>query len=233
MNWKRSRTKSIFNGLPLRTIPKLFIVPWDCTIMVLTPNPVLPTSGFLLQFRIRGIRNLFLKTSLQPTKIPLTMPQRWDLHVSSPLMLWDITLVDDLIQRANSMALAAHLIAHDAGVRSSELFTHLHMLRRHTVLESPTVDLPQRDQNRLIIMSIGGNDLFGPDARKVHEWKRDTDEEKVKLISRVFDEREQRDKAKKKPSSSTSGSPLSLSHRSPLESFPSPRPKDSYNQQRG
>ena len=66
MNWKRSRTKSIFNGLPLRTIPKLFIVPWDCTIMVLTPSPVLPTSGLLLLFRIRGTRNLFLKTSLQP-----------------------------------------------------------------------------------------------------------------------------------------------------------------------
>ena len=118
-------------------------------------------------------------------------------------MLWYITLVDNLIQRANSMALAAHLIAHDAGVTSSELFTRLHMLRRRTVLESRTVDLPQRDQNRLV-MSVGSKDLFGPDARKVHEWKHDTDEEKVKLISRVFDEREQRDKAKKKPSSSTS-----------------------------
>ena len=112
-------------------------------------------------------------------------------------------------------------------------FTHLHMLRRRTVLESPTVDLPQPDQNRLFVMSVGDNDLFGPDARKVHEWKRDTDEEKVKLISRVFDEREQRDKAKKKPSSSTSRPPCSLSHRSPLESFPSPRPKDSYKQQPG
>ena len=36
------------------------------------------------------------------------------------------------------MALAAHLIAQDARVTSSELFTHLHMLRRRTVLESPT-----------------------------------------------------------------------------------------------
>ena len=107
----------------------------------------------------------------------------------------DITLVDDLIQRANSMALEAHLMAHDAGVTSTELFTHLHMFRRRTVLESPTVDLPQRDKDRLLVMSVGGNDLFGPDARKVHEWKRDTEEEKIKLISRVFDERDQRDKA--------------------------------------
>ena len=49
----------------------------------------------------------------------------------------------------------------------------------------------------------------------------------------MFDEREQRDKAKKKPSSSESRPPRSLSHRSPLESISRPRPKDSYNQQPG
>ena len=119
----------------------------------------------------------------------------------------DITLVDDLIQRANSMALEAHIMAHDSGVTSTELFTHLHMLRRRSILESPTVDLPQRDKDRLLVMSVGGNDLFGPDARKVHEWKLDTEEEKVKLISRVFDKREHRDKSKKKPSSSESRPP--------------------------
>ena len=48
---------------------------------------------------------------------------------------------------------------------------------------------------------------------------------------RVFDERDQRDKAKKKPSSSESRPPPSLSHRSPLDSISRPRPKDSYNQQ--
>ena len=122
----------------------------------------------------------------------------------------DITLVEDLIQRANSMALEAHLMAHDAGVTSTELFTHPHMFRRRTVLESPTVDLPQRDKDGLLVMSLGGKDLFGPDARKVHEWKRDTEEEKIKLISRVFDERDQRDKAKKKPSSYENRPPRSL-----------------------
>ena len=145
----------------------------------------------------------------------------------------DITLVDDLIQRANSMALEAHLMAHDAGVTSTELFTHLHMFRCRTVLESPTVGLPQRDKDQLLVMSVGGNNLFGPDARKVHEWKRDIEEEKIKLISRVFDERDQRDKAKKKPSSSESRPPRSLSHRSPLDSISWPKPKDSYNQQQG
>ena len=57
------------------------------------------------------------------------------------------------------------------------------MLRRRTVLESSTVDLPYaRDKDRLLVMSVGGNDLFGPNARKVQEWKKDN-EEKVKLIS--------------------------------------------------
>ena len=79
-------------------------------------------------------------------------------------------------------------------------------------------------------MSVDDYDLFGPDAHKIHKWQRDTGEEKVKLISRVVDEREQRDKAKKKPSSSTSSPPRSLSHSSPTEFFPSPRPKDFYIQ---
>ena len=260
-------------------------------------SSVLPTSGLLLLLQNPWDKEFIPKDFPTTHKIPLTMPKRWDLHASSPLMLrppqstavmevpdleitkypsWleafaarsthtssmsatsmvrvynflqkitrflrasaakdniqnDITLVDDLIQRANSMALEAHLMAHDAGVTSTELFTHLHMIRRHTVLESPTVDLPQQDKDRLLVMSVGGNDLFGPDARKVHEWKRDTEEEKVKLISRVFDERDQRDKAKK-PSSSDSRPPRSLSHRYPLESISRPRPKDSYNQQPG
>ena len=248
-----------------------------------------PKSGTSDQWPPHPVRNPWDKDFVPkdfPTthKIPSTMPKRWDIHASSPLMLrpphstavtevpdseitkypsWleafaarsshtssmsatsmvgvynflpkitrflrasaaknniqnDITLVDDLIQRANCMALEAHLMAHDAGVTSTELFTHLHMLRRRTVLESPTVDLPQRDKDRLLVRSVGGNDLFGPDACKVHEWKRDTEEEKIKLISRVFDEYDQRDKAKKKPSSSESRPARSLSHRSPLDSF--------------
>ena len=63
----------------------------------------------------------------------------------------DISLVDDLIQRANSMALEAYIMAHDAGATATELFTHLHMLRRRSVLDSPTVALPQRDKDRLLV----------------------------------------------------------------------------------
>ena len=145
----------------------------------------------------------------------------------------DISLVDDLIQRANSMALEAHIMAHDSGVTETELFTHLHMLRRRSVLDSPTVALPQHDKDRLLVMSVGGNDLFGPDARKVHEWNLDTEEENVKLIARVFDKRAQRDKSKKKPSSSDSRPPRSVAHRSPLNALSRPKPKDSYNQKPG
>ena len=125
----------------------------------------------------------------------------------------DISLVDDLIQRANSMALEAHIIAHDSRVTATELFTHLHMLRCRSVLDSPTVALPQRDKDRLLVMSVGGNDLFGPDARKVHEWKLD--------------------KSKKKPPSSDSRPPRSVAHRSPLDALARPKPKDSYNQKPG
>ena len=145
----------------------------------------------------------------------------------------DISLVDDLIQRANSMAMEAHIMVHDSGVTATELFTHLHMLRRRSVLDSPTVTLPRRDKDRLLVMSVGGNVLFGPDAHKVHEWKLDTEEENVKLMARVFDERAQRDKSTKKPSSSDSRPPRSVAHRSPLDALARPKPKDSYNQKPG
>ena len=145
----------------------------------------------------------------------------------------DISVIDDLFQRANSMALEAHIMAHDSGVTATELFTHLHMLRRRSVLEDPTVSLPQRDKDRLLVMEVGGQDLFGPNARQVHEWKRDTDEENVKLIARVFDERNQRDKSKKKPTSSESRTPRSLEHRSPLAGLSRQKPKDSYSQKPG
>ena len=71
-------------------------------------------------------------------------------------------------------------------------------------------------------MSLGGQDLFGPNAHHVHEWHKDTEEEQVKMISYVFEECEQCDKAarKKTTASSTSWRPLwSLAHPSPLDSL--------------
>ena len=114
----------------------------------------------------------------------------------------DVQRLDELLQRANSTVLEAQLMSHDAGVMVTELYTHLHMLRRRTVLDSPSVDLSQRDKDRLMVMSVGGQDIFGPNARKVQEWKKDTEEEQVKMISRVLEECQNRDKtARKKPSS--------------------------------
>ena len=67
----------------------------------------------------------------------------------------------------------------------------------------------------------------------MHEWKLDTEEENVKLIARVFYARVQRDKSKKKPSSSDTRPPRSVDHRSPLAGLTQPKPKDSCNQKPG
>ena len=107
------------------------------------------------------------------------------------------------------------------------------MLRRRTVEESPSIDRTQHDKYRLMVMSLGGHNLFGPNARKVQEWKKDTEEEQVKIISRVFEERENRDKAARKKSSSSVRPPRSLSHQSPLDSLHPPKPKDSYQRPPG
>ena len=84
------------------------------------------------------------------------------------------SLLDDILQWANSTVLEAQLMSHDASATATELYTNLHMIHRRTVLESSTVDLPQQDKDRLLVMSVGDNDLFGPNARKVQEWKKDT-----------------------------------------------------------
>ena len=91
--------------------------------------------------------------------------------------------LDLLLQKINSTVLEAQLMSDDSAMTATELFTHLHMLCRRTVLDSAGVDLPQRDKDRFVVMSIGGNDLFGPDAHKVAEWKKDPATESVMLIA--------------------------------------------------
>ena len=63
----------------------------------------------------------------------------------------DTSVVDDLLQHVNSMVLEAQLMSLDAGVPATELYTHLHMLWLHTSLESPAVDLRQRDKAHLLV----------------------------------------------------------------------------------
>ena len=72
-----------------------------------------------------------------------------------------------LFQRINSTIMVVQLMSHDSAMTARELFTHLYMLRRRTVLDTAGVDLPQRDKDKLMVMSIGDNDLFGPDAHMV------------------------------------------------------------------
>ena len=151
-------------------------------------------------------------------------------------LIEDVSRLDELLQRANSTVLEAQLMSHDAGVTFTELYTHLHMLRRRTVLKAPSIELPKCDKDRLMVMSLGGHDLFGPNARHVHEWCKDTEEEQVKMISRVFDERQQCDKAAHKKSSTSSSSsrpPRSMAHKSPLDSLHPHRPQDSYQRPPG
>ena len=128
----------------------------------------------------------------------------------------DVSRLDELLRRANSTVLKAQLMSHDAGVTATELYTHLHMLRYRTVLDSPSIDLPKRDKHKLMVMSLGGQELFGPNAHQVQEWRKDNEEEQVKMISHIFEDRENRQKAaRKKPSSpSSTRPPRSLSHQS-------------------
>ena len=145
----------------------------------------------------------------------------------------DTSRLDDLLQWANSIVLEAQLMAHDAGVTAAELYTHLHMLRRRTILESSFVDLPQLDKVRLLIMSLRRNNLFGLNACKVQEWKRDTEEKKEKMISHVFEEHENREKAARKKTSSSARPLRSFSHQSPLDAIHPLRTKYSYQRPPG
>ena len=126
-------------------------------------------------------------------------------------------------------------MSHDAGMTSTELYMHLHMLRWRTVLEVPSIELPKWDKDRLTVMTLGGHDLFGPNARHIHEWCKDTEEEQVKMISSVFDERQQRDKTshKKYSTSSSSKPPRPMTHKSPLDSPHPHRFQDPYQRPPG
>ena len=74
----------------------------------------------------------------------------------------DVYVLDDLLQGVKSIVLEAQLMFHDVSVAATELYTHLHMLRRRAALESPTVNLPQRDKDRLLVMSVWGKQSLWP-----------------------------------------------------------------------
>ena len=121
----------------------------------------------------------------------------------------------------------AQLMSHDSAMTAGELFTHLHMLRRRTVLDTAGVDLPQRDKDKLMVMSIGDNDLFGPDAHMVAEWKKDPALESVMLTDTAVNEQGKASRKLSRLMSSSSRRPRSMAHQSSLDAIPAPKSQES------
>ena len=120
--------------------------------MVLFPSLILQNSGFLLQFRMRGTRIA--------SRLPYN-PQN-PCHHATMLGFYMCHSPDALRNHLSERPYpAGHIYdpsssSHGPWRRSHVIraFTHLHMFLRRTVLESLTRDLPHRDQNRLLVISI-------------------------------------------------------------------------------
>ena len=134
--------------------------------------------------------------------------------------------LDLLLQRINSAILETQLISHDSAMMGTELFTHLHMLGLCSVLESAGVDLPQRDKDRLMVKSIGGNDLFGLHAHKFMEWKKDPATESAMLIATAMNEQAKANRKLSCPASSSSRPLRSTAQQSPLDAISAPKSRD-------
>ena len=147
----------------------------------------------------------------------------------------------DEIAPALDLTLPKNKVSHHGGTanvtwlcddRYRTLYT-LHMLRRLTVLDAARVDLPQRDKDRFMVMSIGGNDIFGPDAHRVTEWKKDPATESAMLIATTVDEQAKASRKLCHPTSSSSRPPRSMAHQSPLDATPAPMSRESYHRPAG
>ena len=80
--------------------------------------------------------------------------------------------LDSVFHQINSIIMEAQLMSHNSAMTATELCTHLHMLHRRTVLESTSVELPQRDKDRLMVMLLGGNAYLGQRlTRSLNGWK--------------------------------------------------------------
>ena len=76
-------------------------------------------------------------------------------------------------------------MSHDATLAASELYANLHLCHRRQVLNPPQVNLSQRDKDRLLLLPIGGNDLFGPLAPKVKDLRKDSQEKALSLAEAI------------------------------------------------
>ena len=79
-------------------------------------------------------------------------------------------------------------MSHDATLATSELYANVHLCYRRQVLNSPQVNLSQRDKDRLLLLPIGGNDLFGPLAPKVEDLWKDPQVENVLLPAEAIEQ---------------------------------------------
>ena len=79
-------------------------------------------------------------------------------------------------------------MSYDATLATSELYTNMHLRHRRQVLNSPQVNLSQRDKDRLLLLLIGGNDLFGPLAPKVEDLRKDPQVENVLLLAEAIEQ---------------------------------------------
>ena len=136
------------------------------------------------------------------------------------------------LQELNSTILEAQLMSHDSSTDAIELFTHFHMLRRRQVLNAPSVALIQGHKDRLLFMTIGSNDLFGPNANQVQEWKKDPETEQALCIATAVREKAKSERTPTKNNSSAASHPArSLQPISPLEALPALKSKESYRNQ--
>ena len=118
------------------------------------------------------------------------------------------------LHQVNSAIMEAQLMSHDATLASSKLYVNLHLCRRSQVLNSPQVNLSQRDKDRLLLLPIGGNDLFGLSAPKVEDPQKDPQMENALLLAEAI---EQTKGLRPKATTSKAHPPRSLAHVSPLD----------------
>ena len=129
-------------------------------------------SSWLESFAARSSHSSVISSTTMEAVYNFLQKCIWFLRASASrdTLKEDVSRLDELLQQANSTVLEAQLMSYDVGVTSTELYTHLHMLRRHTVLEAPSIELPKHDKDRLMVMSLGGHELFGPNSL-VNEFK--------------------------------------------------------------
>ena len=82
-----------------------------------------------------------------------------------------IQSMDLCLQQMNSAVIEAQQMSHDATLVTTKFYANLHLCLPRQVLTSPQINLSQRDKNRLFVLPIGGNDLFGPSAMQVEDLR--------------------------------------------------------------